>query len=170
MSYKYDQKFLDCILFIHEVKIFNEIQNKRKILIFDLRKKDEYHKCYLDESINIPYNEYDYEFFETFKENKISELAIDEYLKEKVLRYKRYFIAIIMSDKKIRRRDILKQVGNDDELDRIKKSLLLYKSLINNKVREIGLFNKGFDKILNNYSFLVTHLSCSPTLKYNLLI
>jgi hypothetical protein len=170
MSTNFDQSFLKSIFFIHEVKIFNEIQNKKKIIIFDLRKRDEYNKCFLEGSINIPYNEYDYEFFETFNESTISGMTSNTNLKEKILRYKRYFIAIIMSEKKIKRKDILELNSTDDEAERIKKCLLFYKSLIRNKVREIGLFNKGFERISKDYYFLVNNLYCSPTFKLFVLI
>jgi CRISPR/Cas system CSM-associated protein Csm2 small subunit len=155
-----DESFLERMYFIHDVKIFNEMQNQKKILIIDLRSRDEFNKCHLGESINIPYNEHGEDFFKTFDENIISEMTNENELRNKILRFKRFYIAIITSEKKINRRDILKMNGTGDELERTTKSLLLYKSFLNKKIREIGLYNKGFERISNHYYFLVENLYC----------
>jgi hypothetical protein len=72
---QFDDKFISSNIFIHEVKVYNEIQNEKKILLFDLRKKEDYNKCHLDFSINIPYNEYDEDFFKLFDSKKIKYIS-----------------------------------------------------------------------------------------------
>jgi hypothetical protein len=158
MISKFDQSFLEKVHMIHDVKIFNELQNQKKIIIFDLRNRDEYNNCYLDESVNLPFDEYPEQFFDNFDEKIISEKVYQNDLKNKVLRFKRYYIAIILSENKISRKEILSMESS--HLEKINKSLLLYNCLINKKVREIGLYNKGFDRICQHYNFLINNISC----------
>jgi hypothetical protein len=171
---KFDDKFLSSIHFINEVKVYNEVQNEKKVLIFDLRKKTDYEKCHLDFSINIPYNEYDEDFMKIFNLKKIKiiqdTICTSEELKEMISRYKRYFIVIIMSHEKINKTNINSVLnGNQENKEIITKSLLFYKALISNRVRELGLYNKGFVKFYNNYFFLTVGINNNPNLKYMLL-
>ena len=149
--------FLNNVNFIHEVKIYNEIQNHKKILIFDLRKREIFKNSNLIYSINIPYDEYDKQFFIKFEECKYSKLTKNLDLKEMIFRYKRYYIVIVMSEEKIARKKILNFVETFDKEEKeiISKSLLLYKSLVEERVRELGLFNLGFKKFVDHYRFIV---------------
>lgn len=164
---KPDPKFLYSINFIHEVKIYNEIQNNKKILIFDLRKRQDFKEAYLDYSINLPYDEHDEEFYDSFSEKKIAEYAGSKELKEMVAKYKRFYIVIVMSEVKVARKKILKyEEINGEEKAIIVKSLTLYKSLVKNRVREMGLFNLGFKKFVDHYDFLVRTVDKPPIAKY----
>lgn len=163
----FPHSFLLNINFIHEVKIFNEIQNNKKILIFDFRTKEDYNRTSLYYSINIPYNEHDKNNLKVFNVDKMMELASKEEIKEMVRKYKRYYIVIIMSEKKIARKKILKHENSEDiERDIIIKTLLFYKALVNNRVRELGLFNLGFSKFVDHYEFIVCKNSSYPLAKY----
>jgi rhodanese-related sulfurtransferase len=151
------EELLAKINFIHEVKIYNEIQNHKKIIIFDLRQRDQYQKAHVQFSINIPFNEYDAQFYINFSEKKYADLTDSEDLKEMIKSYKRYYIVIIMSDEKIKRKNIISFNKQEEGVDKeiIRKSLLLYQSLVTNKVRELGLYNIGFSKFASYYYFLV---------------
>jgi len=166
MSNKFEETFLKNVNFIHDVKIFNEIQNYKKILIFDFRKKEEFDECHLNLSINIPYNKFDYSFFESIQETELANLTDDLELKNNVLKYKRFYIAIIMSSNKITRHAILNQDSLiEEENEIIIKCLLFYKALTKARIRELGLYNKGFERISKNYYFIINNLSCSPLVK-----
>jgi hypothetical protein len=149
---------------MHEVKIFNEIQNNKKILIFDLRTVEEYKANHIDLSINIPYNEHDNNFFETICDKKFN-LVKDQYMnnrevKQRIETFKRYYIVLIMSQKRIKKKKIENFDSTEvdkDEKDRIIKTLLFYESLILNGVREIGVYNLGIDKMVEKYDF-ITHI------------
>ncbi len=164
---EFKEDFLINVNYIHEVKIFNEIQNNKKILIFDLRTKEEFKESYLEFSINLPYDELSDDVLVKFDENKISEYATSKELKEMVKRYKRYYIVIIMSQIKIKRKTIIDFVNcsNKEDKQKIIKSLLLYQSLINKKVREIGLYNLGFLKFVEHYYFMVYNHNNKPIAK-----
>lgn len=161
---EFTENFINSINFIHEVKIYNEIQNSGKILVFDLRSRADFDKSHLENSINIPLDEFDFEFFEKFDENKIANLVTDDTVKSMVLKYKRYFIVIIMSETRIQRKTILdaKSAVSKEEQDTIKKSLQFYKSLTDNKVRELGLYNLGFKKFSEVYYFMITNNKDAP--------
>lgn len=61
-----------------------------------------------------------------------------------------------MSENKVPRKSILSyQDSNEEEKTVILKSLLLYKSLTDNKVRELGLYNLGFKKFADHYDFMI---------------
>jgi hypothetical protein len=165
-----DTIFLKSIKLINEVKIFNEIQNYKKLIIFDFRKREDFNINHIHNSINIPFNEFDFKFFETIDDQKLCYLCnnfvkCDE-LKCMLKRYKRYYIVLIMSQEKIKRKTIEaigtgKKLNSEEEKDQIIKSLLLYKALQKNRVYEMGMFNLGFKKIIKHFDFLV----CSETRK-----
>jgi hypothetical protein len=151
--------FLMNINFIHEVKIFNEIQNNKRILIFDLRKKEEFKKCKLSFSLNIPFNEYSPSDFEKLDIDFLSQKAEDMDVKDMIKKFRRFYIVIIMSEEKIERKKIFnpKELHSDKEhMDIVQKSLLLYFALTKSKVRELGLYNLGFKKFEKHYSFMVS--------------
>lgn len=163
--YSFDENFLYNIKYIHEVRIFNEIQNNKKILIFDFRTKDEYFKSKLGLSINIPYDEHNYDFYENFNDKKVACL-IEQYtgcsdVKLRLKSFKRYFIVLLMSENKIKRKTIetcsssLNCNPDSVEKEKIIKTLLFYKALVSNGVREIGLFNLGINKLISEYSFMM---------------
>lgn len=155
LTSKFDPSFLLNINFIHEVKIFNELQNNKKILIFDLRKKEEYILANLDFSINLPFDQHENHLFDNFNETKLAEMTNSKDLKEMIKKYKRFYIAIVMSEEKVARKKIINLEAEGEEKVQIEKSLMLYKALVKKRVRELGLFNLGFKKFVDHYYFLV---------------
>jgi hypothetical protein len=81
-----------------------------------------------------------------------------------VLKYKRFFIVIIMSEIRIQRKTILNlsPSHSKEEQATIDKSLLFYKSLTDNRVRELGLYNLGFNKFSETYYFMITRDKLQP--------
>ena len=149
---------LQKVQFINGVKIHNEIQNNRKILVFDLRCQKEFSEKSLPNSLNIPYNQYPKSFFENFSENILNFALenIEDDLKEMIMRYKRFYITIIFHEKKFQRKEILNLSEEKfKEEDALYKALLLYNSLTSNKVREIGIFIKGFEKLKGKFWFIL---------------
>jgi rhodanese-related sulfurtransferase len=153
----FEIKFLKSLNLIHEVKIYNEIQNNKKIIIIDLRTRSEYENCKIDFSVNLPYDELDVDFFSNFDENIIIEkFTENEELRKMLKTYKRFYIAVIMSESKICKGEIFGKVPASSEKNGeiILKSMALMKAFYQKKIREIGLFNQGFSKLYKNYSFL----------------
>jgi hypothetical protein len=163
-----DTKLIKSLKLINEVKIFNEIQNYKKLIIFDFRKREDFQVNHIEHSIHIPFNEFDFQFFENVDDQKLCYLCNNfvkcEELKTMLKRYKRHYIVLIMSQEKIKKKTI-EEVGtgkkfhSEEEKEQILKSLLFYKALQKNRVYEMGLFNLGFKKIMKHYDFLV----CSET-------
>jgi hypothetical protein len=163
------EEILSKINFIHEVKIYNELQNHKKILIFDLRPKESYQNSHVHFALNIPHNEHDSLIYSNFNEDTYSELTDFEEIRAMIKSYKRYYIVIITSDNKIKRKTILNFFKQKEgtEKDIIRKSLLLYQCLVEkNKIREIGLFNMGFNKFSDHYYFIVTRNNLPPVSLY----
>jgi hypothetical protein len=161
----FNDKFYKSLQYIHEVKIFNEIQNYKNILIFDFRRKEEFDKHRIENSINLPFDKYDYSFFETLDEAKIKQIAevasLNEETRNMLKRHKRYYIALIISEEKIKRAMIesCEKFDSDDiERERIIKCLLFYNALVKNRVYELGLYNKGFKKFEQHYYYLVSSI------------
>ena len=146
------------VQFINEVKIHNEIQNHKKILIFDLRSQKEFSESSLPYSLNIPFKDYSENFFKNFSKNILNfQLnGKEDDLKEMILKYKRFYIAIIFDRKKFHRKEILNfSEEKFKEEESLYKALLLYNSLTSNKVREIGLFIKGYEKLKSKFWFIL---------------
>jgi hypothetical protein len=168
------EDILTKINFIHEVKIYNEIQNHKKIIIFDLRSRETFAKSHIQFALNLPYKEYEPSFYINFDEEKLCLLTTREELKSMIRRFKRYYIVIIMSEHKIKRKHVLnyhKQcpVKDQEERDIIKKSVLLYQTLTSgHKVREIGLYNLGFERFTNHYYFIINRGIHAPISKYSI--
>ncbi len=142
--------------FINEIKIFNEIQNNKKILIFDLREKVQFLNMSLSNSLNIPFDEKEDEFFKNFIENISPDLSKDIVIKELLCKFRRFYIAIIFSDQKYHRKDIINYKYQElKSHNSLFKALNLYHSLSSNKVREIGIYLKGFYQIYCKYFFIV---------------
>jgi len=154
------------INFINETKIFNEIQNHKAVLIFDLRTRSDFLLRSLPNSLNLPFDENKDEFFENFINNIHHNLTDDQILKEMLRKFRRFYIAIIYSDEKYNREEIInfnyQKIKDDNSLY---KALCLYNSLVSNKVREIGVHLKGFSRIFSKYSFLVRNSFNQPLLK-----
>ncbi len=149
------------IKMLSQFKIFNEVESQ-KILIFDFRTREEFQTgCLLDYSINLPYNEIPTELLENSRaiEDKLLEPYADSGTCNRVQKYKRCFVVLIMSEEKIPKKAILEAsqvMDNPDESlpQRITIPLKFYKNLVNNKVREIGLYNRGFRTLKSNFPFL----------------
>lgn len=146
------------IKFINDVRIHNEIQNNRRILVFDLREPKEFQNNCLPNSLNIPYSDYEFNFFKNFTE-KVSNFEFkseESELKEMIKRYKRFYITIIFDEKKYHRKEILNFKEEDFKKEEsLYKAILLYNSLVGNKVREIGIFIKGFEKLKEKFWFIL---------------
>ncbi len=164
------------IKYISDVKLYNEIQNDKKILILDLRSREEYAAGHIALSFNIPFDEYDYEFFQSWCNNSsvLENKTDDTCIKLRLKNFKRYFIGIIISNFKINPLVIEQIINNsgDNQNDessnyneRITKALLLYQSLMSNSVRELGLYNLGLEVFYGNYSFLMSRLGETPRVK-----
>lgn len=172
MKEQFDDNFFRNLKYIHEIKIFNEIQNNKKILIFDFRKREEFVASHIELSVNIPHNEYDHDFFESLCDNKIKTLCEDftecEEVRKRIKNYKRNFVALIMSQEKIKRRTIESCESMEieqDERDRITKTLLFYKALVCNHVREIGVYNSGMGRFSEHFQFLLWENMKTPLVK-----
>jgi hypothetical protein len=154
--------------FINEVKIFNELQNHKRILIFDLRSIDQFTHTHLEHAINIPFNSTDDDTFSKFEGAKYAMFADSEEAKLMIERFMRYYIVIVMSEIKIKRKVIMKilHTKEDSGKEIIKKSLLLYNALQKRKVREIGLYNLGFRKFADHYSFIIMKNNNRALTKY----
>lgn len=160
----FNQNFFKKVNFINENKIFNELQNNRKILVFDFRPRNEFNLYHCENSINIPNDEVEIENLITCQENFLYSFTNGElYLKTLLSKYKRLFIAIVCSQQKIPKKSFfMEDKGNSNGDLLIPKVLLLYRSLINNKVREIGIFIKGYKLFQESYNFLITHEITKP--------
>lgn len=152
--------------FINETKIFNEIQNNKRILVLDLRPKKSFINFSLPNSVNLPYDEYSDEFFQKFINNITPDLSDDPFIKDMLKKFRRFYIAIIFSDEKFHRKDVI-NYDNDKikSLNHLYKALSLYSSLTTNKVREIGIDQKGFSCINSKYWFLVRNNLNDPEIR-----
>ena len=152
--------------FINETKIFNEIQNNKKILVFDLRSKSDYSKTSLPNSVNLPFDEKPIEFFENFISNISTDLSEDQSVKDMLCKFRRFYIAIVFSEEKFHRKEIInydaERLRSNEALF---KALCLYYSLSANKVREMGIHLKGFSSISNKYFFIVRNGLNGPLFK-----
>lgn len=165
------QTTIDKLNYINEVKIFNEIQNS--IIVFDFRKKEEFELSFIsNSSINFPFNETPLDFLSTYDINKWSTMTTSNELRDKILRIKRYYIVIIMSSQKIKQKTInsinkIKTIRKESELQAY-TSILFYQTLLENKVREIGVLSVGFLKFIESYPFLLANkYTQAPSLKIN---
>ncbi len=149
------------IKFLSEFKLYNDLESG-KLIIFDFRKKEQFNLgCLYDYSINLPFDEIGEEVLDNPKiidEKLLAGYAHSEFLEHRAIKCKRFFIVIIISEEKIYKEAIFKSLS---ELDIIKdgnivKPLKLYKNfMLNNKVREIGLYNRGFDLIRCKFPFII---------------
>ncbi len=163
---EFTEEILNEINFIHEVKIFNELQNHKRILILDIRTSDEFKNTHLEYAINIPYNLNEETFI--FDEKRFADYADNEESRMMVERFRRYYIVIVMSEEKIKRKVIMKYFNLKEDLikEKIRKSINLYHSLYKRKVREIGLFNLGFRKFADHYAFIIMKNNNKALTKY----
>jgi hypothetical protein len=159
------------IKFISDIKIYNELEGQ-KIMIFDLRSRKEFQDGNIyNVSINLPHDEISLELFDNPKlidDKLLDEFAHNNVLKTSISKIKRFFVVIIMSEEKISKADILKSATFIDEKDvncpSVLKTLCFYRNLINNKVREIGIYNKGFSLFKKTYPFFIGSIQQSPLL------
>lgn len=168
-SDRFDDFHYNNLNLINEVKIYNEMQNQNKILIFDLRKREDYIKSHVEYSINIPYDQHDEETFSCVEKiKKVTEIYTDlPKAREMLEKYKRFFIVIIMSEMKIKLKHVynFESIDNEEVRDNIYKSHIFYNTLLKNKVRELGLYNLGFRNFDYHYTFLTHGLNKKQILK-----
>ena len=169
----FNEIFFNSIKYIHEVKIFNEIQNNKKIIIFDFRNREEYLSNHLDLSLNIPFDEHELDYYETLFDKKLNitdQKYIDsEEVKLRLKNCRRYFIVIIMSEERIKRKAI-ENCERDQDInlltkEKILKTLLFYKSLVIKGVRDIGIYNLGIKELTSQYKFMMHSRDIKPLIK-----
>jgi len=160
----FDEKFIKSVNIINEVKIFNELQNYKKIIFFDFRNVADYNLNHLQHTIHLPFTEFEFDFFENLNEEKIkfigNKLIQCDELKEMLKKYKRHYIVLILSEEKIKRKIIQSTCfenfdPSDEKKSQITKCLMFYRALRKNRVYEIGLYNLGFEKIIQHYDYLL---------------
>lgn len=156
---------------INENKFNNEIiNNKGLIIVIDLRSNDDfldYH--YPTYSINIPYdsdfssletlsNINDLSFFLQFVDNKNKEL------KNVIKRMKRYYIVIVTSNDNITKKqlsNIYYKNNNSFILSNkdlsVIKGLMIYKTLIKLKIREMSFFCGAYKRFIEEYKELAVY-------------
>ena len=143
------------VKFINETEIYNEMQSlKEKILIFDLRNEEDFSNFSLPQSINLPYNKYNYEFFLNFNPENIQEIQ-EQKLLNKICKKGLFYNIIIFSNESLNRNKILnlscEDIKNNENLY---KALLLYTHFLKN-CTEKAINIKGFDAIKCKYNFLL---------------
>ena len=168
-KYSFDKKTIKSLHFINEIKIFNEIQNSKEVLIFDFRTVLSFRNAYIPHSLNIPYNSFELDFFQNYNIEKLLELTENPLTCKMVEKYKRHYIIILISNEFIRKKHIYDIIANniceDDSLyELIIKPLVFFETLIKNKVREIGVYNKGFQSFNTAYQFMVQESFTESTL------
>jgi len=161
----------DQIAFISNSYIFNEIDTE-KALIFDFRTKKQFQESSIHKySINIPYDEIDANILDDpniFKNNSLAKFAHTDFLVEYLKSSMRRFIVIIMSEDKISKDYIYKNMSliqqKDSSVfnDLIMKPLLFYKNLMIIKKREFGLFQKGFSSFRFSFPFMLSCNNLAP--------
>jgi len=110
-------------------------------------------------SINLPIDEVSVEDLMKMDENVL--LSFTEHNAEEgkalLAKYKRLFVAIIVSQEKVPKEKFKNpDFDNYDELLKIGKILTFYKMLISNKIRELGIFSKGFRRFEQNFGFILS--------------
>ena len=147
---------------ISDLKLYNELETQ-KIIIFDFRPRTAFEEASIhDFSINLPYDEVETKLLEdnNILDNKLLEqYAHSDFLKGISNKCRRLFIVIIMSDDKICKEEVYKYIRGtikeSEYCDEIVKPLKFYKNLVQSKVREIGLYTKGFNKFKSTFPFLI---------------
>lgn len=147
---------------ISDLKLYNELETQ-KIIIFDFRPRTAFEEASIyDFSINLPHDEVDTRFLEDnniLDHKHLEPYAHSDFLKGISHKCRRLFIVIIMSDDKISKEEIYKYirgtVKESEYVDEILKPLKFYKNLVFSKVREIGLYTKGFNKFKRTFPFLL---------------
>ena len=84
----FNDKFFKSINFIDETKIFNELQNNKKILIFDFRPKSLFKQNHLENSINLPIDEIEVESLNEFDDQSLTKYTEDNVCKSLIYKYK----------------------------------------------------------------------------------
>lgn len=173
MDPKEDERRKNNVKMVSEIKIYNEVE-AQKVIIIDFRSRKDFNSgCLFDFSINLPYDEVGDDILEDpgfFSKGLLEKFAHSEFLEDRASRIKRYFVAIIMSQNKIRKHDIMSYVNGIDSAyefsEELTKPIKLYNNLIQNKVREIGLYTRGFNLFRNKFPFLIHTNQKNPTLLY----
>jgi hypothetical protein len=156
---------------ISEIKLFNELE-AQKIILFDFRPRKVFRESSLyDFSINIPFDEVQDDILDNpqiLDDRLLEQYAHSDYLKNCLHKCKRYFLVIIMSDEKINKVDIYKYINQLEDgfqiSDEIYKPLKLYQNLLHNKVREIGIYTRGFQLFKQHFPFLLHQGDSLPLL------
>lgn len=152
--------------FIYAFQVFNHMFNKsgtnekvlehgKYCLILDLRTEKEFEEKHISNiSIGLPTDQLSLEFFNKVDLNQIALNLRTERNKEKLNTFKRFFIVIIFSNEPTEQETFQKIDNNNESLLKLQ---LLYKWLVSNKCREIGICYEGFNKFEEKYPFLVEY-------------
>ena len=148
-------------------RLFNEISNnKGEILIFDFRKVEDFQKKSFEKySVNFPYNheKLTFEYCSKYNISDWTSTFCNDENKRVIARMKRFFILFVISDDKPNQEEIERLFNSDRinfEEEKIKdnealvKSILLYKTLKKNKIREVSFFKDSYKKFLNDFIFI----------------
>jgi len=161
--YDFKDLFSECLKsklnFLNETKIFNELQNHKKIIIFDFRTRSQFAAYHLENSINLPVDEVSVEDLEKVDENTLLSYSHNkEEAKPLLSKYKRLFVVLIFPQKQIKKRNFVSPNQEDyEETLRIAKVITFYKTLVTNKIRELGIYIKGFGLLDNSFGFALSH-------------
>lgn len=149
-------------------KLFSEMFNKssfndrtnvhgKNCILFDLRSKEDFEKKQISNiSINIPFNEQSEKYFSSLDPKLLYQNISNANLKLKLQNYKRYYLIIIFSNSSFSKKQIV-TTEEREKSEALDKALLLYQGLVQKKIREIGILNKGFNVFEKNYSFLISY-------------
>lgn len=157
--------------YLKESKLFNEmLNNQGEILVFDLRTKEDFDDHNLSlYSLNLPFDSFEYKFFSTFEPNSWEKMTKDSMLKSIIRRLRRFYIVIVVSNDPVSKANLVKLEDDDYMEKHLKedsrlisdsaevKGLLLYKSLVKNKIREIGYFVGDYCSFLSEFDSILYH-------------
>jgi rhodanese-related sulfurtransferase len=149
-------------------EIFNYYQHFSKILIIDMRAKKHYDNCHLKRSINFPVDQFVDNDFINFDPQKI----IDEHLELQVdidaFKKRKQAMVFIVAHRTCTTHIFqsladmfdydnvgdLKNTFSSQDILATRNSVLLYKALRNNKLREVYICRNSFNAIQGKYPFL----------------
>ena len=124
-------------------------------MIFDFRPRAEFKLKHFENSLNVPIDEIDVECLMNYNETELQLYTDENNVKLLVSKYKRLFIGFVCSSEKIKRKSFLCPDIDKNKSLRIGKILTFYKTLLSNKIREIGLYIKGFSNIESSFNFIL---------------
>jgi len=153
-------------------KLFNAIQQYKKVLIIDFRNGEAFNKTHINGSINIPYNSITMDELTNYSANIFIDKHIaNEQDKELYGHRRRLMVFLIPSCSSIQNlydsienlksvnfKEISEQLLNDKnkliQFQGFLISCLLFQALLKEKVREVYILSEGFRTFLKQFPFL----------------